>query len=66
MHDFGVYIRLRMMGFMVYRVKQRIWKGFFFQLWSKILKVLGYCWRIGYGKVEKKIMELEGVEEVEG
>ena len=27
MHEFGVYIRLEMMVFMVSRVKQSIWKG---------------------------------------
>ena len=30
MHDFGVYIRLGMMIFMISRVKQSKWKGFFF------------------------------------
>ena len=29
MQDFGVYIRLGMMVFMVSRVKQSIWKCFF-------------------------------------
>ena len=28
MQDFGVSLRLGMMVFMVYRVKQSIWKGF--------------------------------------
>ena len=35
MHDFGVYIRLGMMIFIVSRVKQNIWKCFFL-LWSRI------------------------------
>ena len=30
MHDFGVYIRLEMMIFMISRVKQSKWKVFFF------------------------------------
>ena len=36
-----------------------------FLLWSKIWRVLGCSWRIGYGKVKEKMMKLEGVEEVE-
>ena len=43
-----------MMVFIVPRVKQSIWKGF--KSMELDRKVLGCCWRIGFGKLKEKMM----------
>ena len=49
MHDFGVSLRLRMMVFMVFRVKQSIWKCFRSMkqdLESFVLMLKNWLWKV--------------------
>ena len=45
MHDFGVYLRLGMMIFMVSTIKKKLF-GKVFEVWNQIWKVLGCGWRM--------------------
>ena len=52
MHDFGSFLRLGMMVFMVFRVKQSIWKCF--RSMELDLEIFGLRLKNGLWKVKQK------------
>ena len=49
MHELGISLRLGMMVFMVFRIKQGFWK-------EQDYESFGLRLKIGYGKVKEKMM----------
>ena len=51
MYKFEVFLRFGKMVFMVSRLKNVFEKSF--EVWNQNWKVLGYGWRIGFGKLKE-------------
>ena len=56
MHEFRVSLRLGKMVLMVFRLNKVFAKSF--EVWNHSLNVLGYEWRIGFGKLKREDDEM--------